>query len=374
MAEFLYIHIPFCARKCVYCDFLSIPYDESLAEHYTHALCRELDLKKGLADTLKTIFFGGGTPTILSENCFHDIFNRIRENYIFAPSAEITVEANPGTLTERKVTALVNLGVNRLSLGVQSFQNEELKTLGRIHDADEAIRSAEMISAAGIENFSLDLIYGIPGQNMQTWKHTLQQAVALSPKHISAYELTPEPGTQLKRFIEAGDLKMPDEETILEMSDLTIDMLAQAGYEQYEISNYARPGYRCTHNMNYWDRGDYIGIGAGAHGFIRGFRTSNTRDIKDYIGKLQLDIIPEIEKTEISCEDALREFIFLGLRKAEGIRLSDAADLELKLHDAGADMVRDGFAAITKTHFRLTGKGRYIANTLIVQLLENLDL
>lgn len=374
MAEFLYIHIPFCARKCVYCDFLSIPYDESVAEQYTRALCRELELKRDLAGTLKTVFFGGGTPTTLSENCFHDIFERIRKNFTIDPSAEITVEANPGTLTERKVTSLVGQGVNRLSLGVQSFQNEELKTLGRIHDADEAIRSAEMICAAGIENFSLDLIYGIPGQNMQTWQHTLQQAVALSPKHISAYELTPEPGTQLKRSLDAGELTMPGEELILGMADLAIDHLAASGYEQYEISNYARPGYRCGHNMNYWGRGDYLAAGAGAHGFIRGFRTSNTRDIRDYIGKLQLNIIPEVGKTEISCEDALKEFIFLGLRKTEGIRLSDAADLELRLPEAGTAMIRDGFAEVTETHFRLTGKGRYIANTLIVQLLENLDL
>jgi len=250
MAEFLYIHIPFCVKKCMYCDFLSIPYDKSLAEKYTRALCRELELKKDLAGKLKTVFFGGGTPTILSDDCFHDIFDQIRKNFILAPSAEITVEANPGTLTENKLKSLSALGINRLSLGVQSFQDDELKTLGRIHNADEALQSAEMIRAAGIENFSLDLIYGIPGQTITTWSDSLDKAIALSPKHISAYELTPETQTPLKSCLDTGEIRMPGEELILNMSELTIDLLAASRYEQYEISNYSLPGYRCLHNMN----------------------------------------------------------------------------------------------------------------------------
>jgi len=374
MAEFLYIHIPFCARKCIYCDFLSIPYDEPLSQHYTDALCRELELKKDLIGMLKTVFFGGGTPTILSEKCFDDIFGLIRKNYTLAPSAEITVEANPGTLTKRKIDSLVSHGINRISLGVQSFQDEELKTLGRIHDADEAIRSAEMIRAAGIENISLDLIYAIPGQSMQTWKHSLEQAVLLSPQHISAYELTPEPKTPLKRSLDSGEIEMPGEELILDMADLTIDRLAASGFEQYEISNYAQPGYRCVHNMNYWDRGDYHAAGAGADGFIRGFRTRNTSGITEYLEKLSSNTDPAVEKTEISCEDALKEFIFLGLRKTEGICLSDAAELDLKLPEAASEMVKEGFAETTETHMRLTRKGRHIANAVIVRLLENLGL
>ncbi len=374
MAEFLYIHIPFCARKCIYCDFLSIPYDKSLAEKYTRAVCRELELKRDLAGTLKTIFFGGGTPTILSDDCFHDIFDQIRKNFILGPAAEITVEANPGTLTENKLESLAVLGVNRLSIGVQSFQNDELKTLGRIHNADEALRSVEMIRAVGIENFSLDLIYGIPKQTITSWKKTIDQAVALCPKHISAYELTPEAQTPLKRWLDTGEISMPGEELILDMSELTIDLLAASRYNQYEISNYALPGYHCLHNMNYWNRGDYLAAGAGAHAFIRGYRTSNTRDIKDYIEKLDIGIIPEVERTEISCEDSLKEFIFLNLRKTDGIRLLDATDLNINLPEASVEIVREGFAEITGTHFRLTRKGRHIANTIIVKLLENLDL
>lgn len=374
MAEFLYIHVPFCARKCIYCDFLSMPYDQSLAEKYVLALCRELQMKKDSAGSLKTVFFGGGTPSILPDECLDQILACIAANYNVSGNAEITVEANPGTLTEAKLGTMLSGGVNRLSLGIQSFVNSELRTLGRIHDAETAMRSAEMVYSAGIENFSLDLMYGIPGQTMTTWKDSLQQAVALFPKHISAYELTPEQKTPLKRSLDSGAVRMLDEDLILDMSDLAIDCFTASGYEHYEISNYAQPGYRCIHNMNYWDRGDYLAVGAGAHGFIRGFRTRNTSSIQEYIERLGNNANPEVEKTEISCEDALKEFIFLGLRKIDGIRISDAEDLDLKLSEAASDMVREGFAEITETHVHLTTKGLPIANEVIVRLLENLGL
>lgn len=374
MAEFLYIHIPFCAKKCVYCDFLSIPHDEALARQYTDALCKELQMKKGLAGTLKTVFMGGGTPSILPEDCLDRILSCIAQNYNLAGNVEITVEANPGTLTRAKIGILLSRGVNRLSLGIQSFDNRELRSLGRIHDAEAAITSAAMVRAAGMENISLDLIYGIPGQTLKTWNHSLDQAILLSPRHISAYELTPEPETPLKKSLDAGDCNMPEEELILDMSDLAIDRLAASGFEQYEISNYAQPGYRSAHNMNYWDRGDYLAVGAGAHGFIKGFRTSNTRDISDYIEKLRVSIIPEVKRVELRCEDALKEFIFLGLRKTDGISLSVATELDLNLPEAASDMVTERFAEITETHFRLTRKGRHIANAVTVRILENLGL
>lgn len=374
MAEFLYIHIPFCIKKCSYCDFLSMPFDRDLALRYTDALCRELELKKDLAGSLKTVFFGGGTPTILSENCLAEIFDQIRKDFTIVPSAEITVEANPGTLTANKLNCLLERGVNRLSLGVQSFQDSELKTLGRIHSAEEAIRSADKIHAAGIGNFSLDLMYGIPGQSIKSWKDTLQQAVSLDPNHISAYELTPEKETELSESLKSGSLVMPEEELILAMSDFTVDFLTTAGYEQYEISNYAKPGYSCIHNINYWDRGEYLAAGAGAHGFIKGWRSSNTRDIRDYISQLHLSRIPEVQCNELSFDDELKEFIFLGLRKIEGICLLHSADRNINLTEAASDMAKEGFVEITDQHIRLTRKGRHIANTVIVQLLQNLGL
>ncbi|MDP2158330.1 MAG: radical SAM family heme chaperone HemW [Nitrospirota bacterium] len=295
-------------------------------------------------------------------------------NYNLAGNAEITVEANPGTLTESKVRTLLSRGVNRLSLGIQSFDNNELLTLGRIHDAETAIKSAEMVRSAGIENFSLDLIYGIPGQSMKTWKYSLEQAVALLPRHISAYELTPEQETPLKRSLDSGMVIMPKEDLILEMSNLAIDLLAASGYEQYEISNYAQPGYRSAHNMNYWDRGDYIAVGAGAHGCIKGFRTINTSSVSEYIERLNNNTDPEIEKTEITGEDALKEFVFLGLRKVEGMQLIDAREFGLDLVAASDELLRLDLVELTSTHFRLTRKGRHIANTVIVRLLQNLGL
>ena len=372
MAEFLYIHIPFCVRKCVYCDFLSVPYDEALARRYTDALCRELQMKKGLAEELKAVYMGGGTPTVLPDECLDQILACIAEHYDLAQNVEMTVEANPGTLTKAIMRTLLSGGVNRLSLGIQSFENSELRTLGRIHDAEAAIISAEMVRSAGMENFSVDLMYGIPGQTVASWKHSLDQAVALSPRHISAYELTPAQKTPLKRSLDSGTISMPGEELILEMSDLAIDLLSASGYEQYEISNYSVPGYRCAHNMNYWDRGDYLAVGAGAHGFIGGFRTKNTCSVAGYLERLNNGADPESEKTEISCEDALKEFIFLGLRKTEGIRLADARNFGLDLVAASDEMLRLNLIELNANQIRLTRKGQHIANTVIVQVFQNL--
>jgi oxygen-independent coproporphyrinogen-3 oxidase len=374
MAEFLYIHIPFCVKKCLYCDFLSIPYDEAFARRYTDALCGELQMKKGLAEELKAIYMGGGTPSILPDDCLDQLLACIAENYNLARNVEITVEANPGTLTETKIRTLLLRNVNRLSLGIQSFDNIELQTLGRIHDAEAAITSAEMVRSAGIENLSLDLMYGISGQTLATWKHSLEKAVALSPRHISAYELTPEQKTPLKRSLDSGKIKMPGEELILEMSDLAIDLLSAAGYEQYEISNYSLPGYRSAHNMNYWDRGDYLAVGAGAHGFIGGFRTINTCSVAEYLERLENGADPETEKTEISREDALKEFIFLGLRKTEGIRLVDARNFGLDLVAASDEMLRLNLIELIADQIRLSRKGQHIANTVIVQVFQNLGL
>jgi oxygen-independent coproporphyrinogen-3 oxidase len=374
MAEYLYIHMPFCFRKCIYCDFLSVPYDDALAIHYTEALCRELELKKEQAQALKTVYIGGGTPSILPVSYLEKIFVCLKENYKFMPSAEITLEANPGTLTKQKIEEMLSLDVNRLSLGVQSFIDRELTTLGRIHTSEEAVRSVHMARAAGLGNLSLDLMYGIPGQSVSTWKESLAAAVALSPNHISAYELTPEKSTHLYRLLQSGSLVIPAEDPVLEMYAYAIDMLASSGYEHYEISNYAMPGYRCMHNVNYWDRGEYLAAGAGAHSFIRGYRSKNTGNIQEYIEKLGMHIIPEVESTEIPCEDAFKEFIFLGLRKVEGIRLHDADELGLDLVEASADLVRAGLIEVTSDSVRLTRKGLPLSNVVIVRLFGNLGL
>jgi len=374
MAEFLYIHIPFCIRKCAYCDFLSFPYDKDLVQRYTQALCRELELKKTLAQRLKTIYIGGGTPAILPETCLEQIFSVIREQYSISPEAEVTMEANPGTVIREKADVLLSLGVNRVSLGVQSFSDAELKTLERVHTAGEAVKSAEILLMGGVRNLSLDLMYGIPGQTIETWEDSLQMAKSLFPQHVSAYELTLEKGTRLERLIDADILALPDDERILHMSSLAIDTLAEAGFEHYEISNYALPGHRCIHNVNYWDSGEYIAAGAGAHGFLDGCRAKNTDSLTDYITKLDNLVIPETESLRLSDADRIREFIMLGLRQRKGIRLDDADDLNLDLITAAHELIEDGFTDIIGNRLRLTRKGLRVANTVIVKLQQNLKL
>ncbi len=421
MPEFLYIHIPFCIRKCIYCDFLSVPYDESFAKKYVDALCKELILKKDSARILKTIYLGGGTPSLLADECFIKLFNCLRNNFAFSPSIEITVEANPGTINNAGINTLLSLGVNRLSIGVQSFNDNELRILGRVHTSNDAARAIELIRESGINNFSIDLMYGIPGQTLDSWHNTISQAVGLSPTHISTYELTLEENTPLYKLMKSKEplsqlscevttsapplpaplrrarpgmgedkgapfLKLPDEELILEMYNHVIDYLASFGYEPYEISNFALPGFSCMHNLNYWARGEYIGAGAGAHSFFNGMRSKNTEDIKRYIKDLNNEIIPETESTKLTSTEALKEFIFLGLRKTEGININepppfipplprwDIGGCGRVILDACRDLVYGGYIELEGGFLRLTRKGIVISNTIIVKLFERLGL
>ncbi|MBI5203536.1 MAG: radical SAM family heme chaperone HemW [Nitrospirae bacterium] len=369
---FLYIHIPFCIKKCIYCDFLSVTYDESYAKEYVDALCRELALKKKSAGVLKTIYIGGGTPSVLPEESFKQLFRSIRNNFEFSSETEITVEANPGTINESKINTLLSVGINRISIGVQSFNDNELKTLGRIHSSDEAVKAIKMIKKAGLNNFSIDLMYGIPGQAMNSWKDTLSRAVGFSPKHISSYELTPEKETPLYGMIDS--IKMPDEELVLEMYSHAIDYLASEGYEHYEISNFALHGFRCIHNMNYWNRGEYIGAGAGAHSFINGVRSKNTGDIKKYIETVNSGTIPEIESMSLTRTDEIKEFIFLGLRKTEGINITKAKEFGLNIPDSCKELIDEGYIEVSGDYLRLTRKGIVISNTVIVRIFDGLGL
>jgi oxygen-independent coproporphyrinogen-3 oxidase len=379
MAEFLYIHIPYCVRKCIYCDFLSFPFNEQACRRYVESLCRELEIKKNTADILRSIFIGGGTPTLLPEDCFKRLFSCLRENFELSPEAEISVEANPGTVNASMIESLLSLGVNRMSLGIQSFHDHELKTLGRIHTADEAVGALRLIKSSGVENVSADLMYGIPEQTIETWKETLSKTVDLSPSHISSYELTPEEGTPLWRLIKDNVVRMLEEGPVLDMYDHAIEFLQDRGYEQYEISNFALPGYRCLHNLNYWNRGEYIGAGAGAHSFIQGVRSQNTGDIKTYTDSLSNDIVPDVilpetGAIEISAEEALKEFIFLGLRKTEGLSLTQAIKVRPDFIEACAELIDNSYLVISDNYLRLTRKGLPLLNMVIVRLFERLGL
>jgi len=380
MAESIYIHIPFCIKKCIYCDFFSVPYDESTAYAYTGALCKELFLKKHFGGKLRSVYIGGGTPSLLPEECFRQIFSCLKDNYNLSPCTELTVEANPGTLSESKIYLLLCLGMNRLSIGVQSFNNEELKVLGRIHTSEEALRSITLIRKTGLRNFSIDLIYGIPIQSFNSWCESLSKAAECSPAHISTYELTPEKGTILFDLINnpplypVSNLKMPPEDSILDMYNYAIDSMANNGYEQYEISNFAKPGFQCIHNLNYWDRGEYIGAGAGSHSFINGVRSRNVEDIHTYINQLSRDVIPEEDTIYLTLQDSLREWIFLGLRKTQGISIKRAQNEGLDFLPACREMIDSGHIEVRDDTCRLTRKGVVISNTIIAKLFETFDL
>ncbi len=370
MTDALYIHVPFCIRKCRYCDFLSIPLQPGITGRYVDALCRELVARCSDTGMLRTVYLGGGTPSLLSDAQLATVMAALRRHYGVAPEAEISIEINPGTIDQEKAKVILDLGINRVSLGVQSLIDDELGTLGRIHTADDARQAVAALRAAGFRNLSLDLIYGIPGQTVASWQSTLDEVLQLAPEHVSAYELTSEEGTPLADDLADGSLTLPDEETVLIMGELCEELLSKAGIERYEISNYSRPGYECRHNLNYWDRGEYIGIGASSHSHLHSLRWRNTDDIGAYCAASSAGAEIQKDVVRISGDEALREYIFLGLRKRTGIS-------RLRLETAGIDtamlvqeLAAGGYVEQDDAHLRLSRRGSNVANAVIVRILE----
>lgn len=361
----LYIHVPFCLTKCSYCDFLSIAFDKTVAKRYLEALKREIRLRGGRK--IDTLYIGGGTPTVLSIDSIEEIFKTVSDYFEIARDAEITIEANPGTLDAQRTKALANLGINRLSIGVQSFNDKELRFLGRCHTAEEALKA---IKSPGFENFSVDLIYGIPGQSMRSWQNTVKRALSSGPAHISAYELTAEPGTPFYEDITSGKVETPPEALVVEMFEHGLEAFEKKGLLHYEISNYARPGLECRHNLNYWKRGEYVGLGAGAHSFEEGRRARNTGYVFKYIENLSKGMLALEEVSEVSAEDEIKEIIFLGLRMTRGL---DASKMRFVVEAAG-DLIDDGLMSIESGRLKLTRKGLLLANAVAVSLFERLGL
>lgn len=323
----LYIHIPFCIRKCAYCDFLSFPSSEQDRQSYVKALLEEINQEPEGGD-VTTIFFGGGTPSILPGEDIRRIMDALREKYRLEPGAEITLEANPGTLTEEKLAAWRAAGINRLSMGLQSAENAELRTLGRIHTWEEFLEGYGMARRAGFQNINIDLMSALPGQSIRTWQHTLEKTAALEPEHISAYSLIIEEGTPFYekyaeevRRREAGlDCAfLPSEEEERQMYYDTDRILKEWGYHRYEISNYAREGKECRHNCGYWRRENYRGFGLGASSLMHEVRFRNTADLAKY---LRHDFSREDEE-QLSISSQMEEFMFLGLRLTSGISIED---------------------------------------------------
>ena len=327
----LYIHIPFCVKKCAYCDFLSGPQDEDTIEKYVESLLDEIHAHSSNAELVvnyevTSIFLGGGTPSILSASQIEQVFVALRENFNITEDVEITIEANPGTVTQEKLETYHTCGINRISFGLQSTNNEELKLLGRIHTFEEFLESFSLARECGFDNINVDLISAIPKQTVASWEKTLQNVIDLNPEHISAYSLIVEEGTPFAKVYGEGcpgEQDLPSEEDERTIYYRTEEILNEAGYHRYEVSNYAKTGKECKHNLGYWERKDYLGIGLGSASLIDNRRYSNTTDLKKYVSDAkQPDKIQE-NRQGLSAQEQMEEFMFLGLRKMEGISESE---------------------------------------------------
>ena len=330
----LYLHFPFCLSKCAYCDFASAPL-ESLggmpgARRYLDAMNVELDLRAASAEfrgaEIDSIYFGGGTPTVLPAECLAESVARLRMRFSVAHGAEVTVEANPGTVGEAKVKALFQAGFNRISLGLQSFSDSVLATLGRCHTADEAKQAVATVRAAGCQNLNTDLIYGVPGQSLEQWQETVQQAIAANPEHISAYGLSVEAGTPLAAAIESGSLPQISQDLCGDMYQAATTALIGADYGHYEISNFARPGFECWHNRKYWAGDEYLGLGVSAHSHRGGVRWNNMENVAVYTQWLEQGLLPVTRAEALSPRERVEEMLMLGFRRAEGVAEAEIAE------------------------------------------------
>ena len=324
----LYIHIPYFLKRCSYCDFISGIYNPALADSYISALKIEISRLPN-KHPISTLFIGGGTPTTLSTDQLHSLLNTVFQHFSFIENYEATIEANPGTLDIKKLTLLRQAGINRLSIGMQSFNDQELALLGRIHSSEEARRSIEIGREAGFTNIGIDLIYGLPGQTQDSWHYNLKTAVSLRPQHISAYELTFEKDTELSLFMKnpanASLISQDCEEEIIDMYYHAIDYLDSKGYAHYEISNFAKNDKECRHNLNYWDRGTCYAAGIGAHSFVDKVRSANISDINKYIQTFSQGNLPFQDPRFITDEEAFSEALFLGMRKTRGVCIESFA-------------------------------------------------
>jgi oxygen-independent coproporphyrinogen-3 oxidase len=320
-----------------------------------------------------SVYIGGGTPTVLSPLQLVLLIRVIREYFPLDDDVEFTVEANPNTVTSEKLSLLLAQGVNRLSLGVQSFSDEILQTLGRIHSGEQAADAFRLARIAGFRNISVDLIYGIPGQAMTHWEETLGAVIALKPEHVSAYSLSLDDGSQLKREDEAGGFTMPDDEVVAAMYESAVATLNNASYRQYEISNFSLPGYECRHNMNYWDRGEYLGLGPGAWSFISGTRSANVSDTVEYSQRLSVGRSVIDAQETIGPIPSARETILLGLRTMKGLdlvrfKLEFGADLLGQLERNAIPLRDAGLLSLAEGRLRLTDSGILLSNEALARL------
>ena len=376
----IYIHIPFCVRKCAYCDFLSGPSCEAEREEYVKLLCEEILLSKGRFPEyeVSSIFLGGGTPSILTGEQIHRIMDMVRTSFVLSSDCEISMEMNPGTVTREKLYLYKEAGINRISIGAQSLKDEDLKILGRIHDKQQFLQTFRMARECGFDNINVDLMSAIPGQTVRMFEENLEEVISLSPEHISAYSLIIEEGTPFYELYGEGKkqdvLPLPDEEEERTIYHRTKEILEEAGYLQYEISNYAKPGYACRHNLGYWERVPYLGFGLGAASLLpKGSgmaRYSNPDTLEEYRSAWN----EKYDADLLSKEEEMEEFMFLGLRKNEGVSeeaffsyfdawIDEIYGKQLEKFESLNLLERDG------GRIYLTDRGRDVSNQIFVEFL-----
>jgi oxygen-independent coproporphyrinogen-3 oxidase len=385
----LYFHIPFCVHRCAYCDFNTYAGQEALIPAYVQALCREIEIVTRAAPerpSAHTIFFGGGTPSLLSTDQFKSILKTVRNCFNLAPEAEISLEANPGTVTQDSLRDLHSLGLNRISLGVQSVHPDELRQLERIHEDFDVIEAISWSRCAGFENLNLDLIFGLPEQPLERWQATVKLILGLHPDHLSLYGLSLEHGTPFGRWAAHGLQPMPDPDVAADMYEWAGEALEVAGFKQYEISNWAKPGRQCRHNLQYWRGQPYLGFGAGAHGWAGGLRISNVLRIKTYIERLHSDypfpntpypLSPAtVNQTRISRRVEMQETMLTGLRlTCEGVSAEDfATRFGIQMRDVFGREIDELIGLLLLEWagplLRLTKRGRLLGNQVFMRFVD----
>lgn len=363
----LYIHVPFCVKKCHYCAFYSIPWKEEFEKLYLQSILKEIDIIKEIPNKLETIYIGGGTPTVLSLKTLKVLLEKILKCFKISNNLEFSIELNPVTVDNEKLILIKDFGINRVSVGVQSFNDDELRSLGRLHDRQQALQTVKKLLDSGFENISIDLIYGIPLQTINTWVKTLNESLNLEIRHISIYELTVEEETELKKEIESGKIRLPDEHTIADMYLLATEFFENKGIKKYEISNFAYPNFECKHNIGYWVRKPYLGVGPSAHSFI-GNRRFHNPDLFEYSRILSENKLAWIEDMLLDDFEDLKEKIILGLRMKNGTVVENVYLLEFfKQYE------REGLIKISDKRVCLTDKGMLLSNEIFSKLLFYLE-
>ncbi|MGB2695112.1 MAG: radical SAM family heme chaperone HemW [Dehalococcoidia bacterium] len=384
----LYVHIPFCTAKCGYCDFNSYAGHEHMIPSYAQTLTHEAQLWRSATEgrPVATLFLGGGTPSLMPLEAMRAMMDGLRETFDFAPDAEISLEANPGSLDEPYLRGLLGVGFNRLSIGVQSFHDDELRALDRLHSADDAREAFQAARKAGFENVNVDLIFGLPEQPMERWQESVEQALALKPEHLSLYALTVEEGTPLARDVARGRTPSPDPDSQADQYEWTQDRLAAAGYEHYEISNWVRPGYRCRHNITYWECREYLGLGAGAHSYLDGARFATTALPTQHVesveeswremqaGATTMKMRQVVSAETITPELAIADTLILGLRLVEGVSLNAFRErFGRELFDTVGEQIAQPLEyellEVAEGRLRLTRRGRLLSNEVFTRLL-----